>query len=192
MKLLVTAFGPFDGRTENASSLALAELASRILGLETLLLAVDMLAAPASLIETLRQVQPDALIMLGESPGSTRIKLETTAWNELDFRIPDIAGNQPRAQRISTHGPAFRKATLPLKSIYRSLESQDVSITLSHNPGRYLCNQVFYVALEYLETRELSCPAGFIHLPLASELPTHLAADALRRVIGILDGPSSI
>lgn len=85
MKILVTAFGPSDGRSDNASSLALRELKKQFPKIRTRTLPVDAVIAPARLRAALRSIQPDVLIMLGETAGSTHIRLETTAWNELDF-----------------------------------------------------------------------------------------------------------
>lgn len=48
--------------------------------------------------------------MLGEAAGSVELRLETTVWNLLDFRIPDIAGRHPagclikdQADRLPNH-----------------------------------------------------------------------------------------
>lgn len=187
MKLLVTAFGPFDGRSENASSLALRELKRAFPEIRTRVLPVDSLIAPARLKQALRLIRPDALILLGEAAGSKSIRLETTAWNELDFKIPDIAGRQPAGRAISLGSPAILRATLPLKKLQARLEANNHEVMLSHNPGRYLCNQVFYVALEWIKTHALPCPAGFIHLPLAQDYPTDRVADALGHVIRVME-----
>ena len=95
MNILVTAFGPFAGRSENASSLALRELKIRRPEIRTRILPVDSVIAPTRLRQALRLIRPDVLILLGEAAGSKTIRLETTAFNELDFRIPDISGRQP-------------------------------------------------------------------------------------------------
>ena len=190
MKILVTAFGPFAGRTENASSLALWELkkifSSR---LHTRVFPVDTVVAPSRLKQAIRSIRPDALIMLGEAAGSQKIRLETTAWNELDFRIPDHAGRQFSSRPILTNSPAKRQSTLPLKKLLKALEAAGHPVALSDDPGRYLCNQLFYIALEYLECQATPIPAGFIHLPLEKDYPTASVVDALTRVIRLLDYP---
>jgi pyroglutamyl-peptidase len=187
MKLLVTAFGPFDGRSENASSLALRELKIAFPEIRTRILPVDSVIAPARLKHALRLIRPDALILLGEAAGSKSIRLETTAWNELNFKIPDIAGRKPLSRAICPGSTAIHRSTLPLKKIQARLEANSHEVMLSNNPGRYLCNQVFYVALEWLKVRAIPCPVGFIHLPLAQDYPTDRAADALRHVVRELE-----
>ena len=103
MKILVTAFGPFDGRSENASSLALRELKKAFPKIHTRILPVDSVIAPARLKQALQLIRPDALILLGEAAGSKSIRMETTAWNELNFKIPDgsIMDFFNRGQRIN-------------------------------------------------------------------------------------------
>ena len=187
MKFLVTAFGPFAGRSENASSLALIELRRAIPEIRTRILPVDSVIAPERLKQALRLIRPDALILLGEAAGSKCIRLESTAWNELDFKIPDIAGRQPIGRTICPGSPAVHRSTLPLKKIQVRLVANNHDLSLSNDPGRYLCNQVFYVALEWLKTRAVPCPAGLIHLPLAKDYPTERAVDALCHVIRVMD-----
>ena len=183
MEILVTAFGPFDGRPENASSLALRVLKTAHPQIRTRILPVDSVTAPARLRQALRIIRPEILILLGEAAGSKTIRLETTAFNELDFRIPDISGRQPTARPIRRDAPPIRRSTLPLEKINSLLSANDHDVILSNNPGRYLCNQVLYIALEFIELYTLPCRAGFIHLPLAEDYPTHRAVDAVSRVI---------
>lgn len=183
MKILVTAFGPFDGRSENASSLALRELRRTFSGIHSRILPVDSVIAPAELRQALQKIRPDALIMLGEAAGSQKIRLETTAWNSLDFSIPDIAGRQPAQRLIRPGAPINLGSTLPLEKFHSLLTANGHEVAFSDDPGRYLCNQIFFTALEFLRHQSTPCPAGFIHLPLANDYPTTRAADALGHLI---------
>ncbi len=186
MKILVTAFGPFDGRPENASSLALRGLSEIFPQLRTRILPVDSVVAPARLRQAVKQIRPDVLIMLGEAAGSKSIRLETTAFNELDFSIPDIAGRQPQGSSIVSGAPSHLRSTLPLDMIHSRLTELEHDVCFSDDAGRYLCNQLFFVARHFLDARAIACRAGFIHLPLAREYPTDRAVAALAGVIGAL------
>ena len=183
MPILVTAFGPFDGREENASALALRELKRTFPGIRTRILPVDLVIAPMRLKRALRILRPSALIMLGEGAGIRQIQLETTAWNELDFRIPDLAGRQPTGRAIVPGAPAQLGATLPMRRLLDRLTANGHDAILSRQPGRYLCNQVFYIALQFLADSAIPCPAGFIHLPLASDYPVDRNVAALNQVL---------
>jgi len=186
MKLLITAFGPFDGRAQNASSLALAGLKARFGWLNTRVLPVDAQRAPQRMTAALRQLHPDAVIMLGEACGSTTLRLETTAWNELDFNIPDNAGRQPRGREVVPGAPISLPATLPWETFHADLSAAGCPVSCSNDPGRYLCNQLMFHTLHHLAKHSLRTPAGFIHLPLASRLTTAQAVDALALVLGSL------
>ncbi len=186
MKILVTAFGPFGGRTENASALALHGLLEIFPKLRTRVLPVDSVVAPARMRQALKSIRPDALVMLGEAVGSREIRLETTAWNELDFRIQDNAGRQPPSQKIVATAPASLLSTLPLEAIHQKLTAYGHEIRFSDDPGRYLCNQVFFTARHFLESGGITCPAGFIHLPRERDYPTGRAVAALAEVIGVI------
>lgn len=182
-KILVTAFGPFGGRTLNASSLALAELKKRLPFLNTRIIPVDSVLAPLRITRAIREVKPDALILLGEAGGSQTIRLETTAWNELDFRIPDIAGRQPHKQAIHPSAPDVLHSTLPLERIHDCLREAGHEVSLSSDPGRYLCNQVLFHALMLVGS---TIPTGFIHLPLEQDYATEKAASALEAAVSVI------
>lgn len=181
--ILLTAFGPFGGRRENASSLVLQGIKPQFPGVRTRILPVDSVLGPARLRQALATIRPRAVVMLGEAAGSNTIRLETTAWNSLDFRIPDIAGRMPSDRPIEAGGPDQIGSTLPIESLRQRLEKGGHQVTLSDDPGRYLCNQVFFLARSWLERWAPGCPAGFIHLPLESDYPTKRATLAIAEVL---------
>lgn len=179
MTILVTAFGPFAGRAENASTLALRELKKAFPEIRTRILPVDVVIAPKRLKQAIRTIRPDAIVLLGEAAGSKKIRLEQTAWNEMDFRIPDISGRQPAKRPIRADGVESLASTLPLDAILAELDAAGHEVHFSQDPGRYLCNQVFYSTVDLLAKTGTPCMAGFIHLPLASDYATARSAEAL-------------
>jgi pyroglutamyl-peptidase len=186
VKLLVTAFGPFGGRSRNASSLALAGLKQRLPWLNTRILPVDSVVAPRRMSRALREVRPDAVLMLGEAGGSGAIRLETHAWNELDFRMPDSAGRQPQGLCIDPSAAQSIASTLPSGEIRACLLECGHACEISSDPGRYLCNQILFHTLRVVEKHHPHAKAGFIHLPLESDYPTTRAVDALARAVALI------
>jgi len=186
MKILVTAFKPFAGRPTNASSLALGALKNDFTHIHVRTLPVDSVAAPSLLKQAIRKTLPDALIMLGEAAGSQEIRLETIAWNVLDFQIPDSAGRQPTRTEIIRSAPSQFRSTLPISKIHATLAAAGHDTVISVDAGRYLCNQLFYIARHHLETQKIPCLAGFIHLPLAQDYPTARATAAIKCMIDVL------
>lgn len=184
--ILVTAFPPFGGRSANASLMALRGLRRESPWLRTRILPVDSELGPLRVRRALREVRPAALVMLGEAGGTTDIRLETTAWNLLDFRIPDASGRQPSGVPIRHGGPDSIRATLPVDRLHSALRDEGHPVVSSDDPGRYLCNQVMFEALDHIARRDLDCAAGFVHLPLESELPTPRAVRVLVRIVSML------
>lgn len=191
MPVLITAFGPFGGRRENASSLVVESLRKTFPDIRTRILPVDSVVAPSRLRWAIREIQPSAVIMLGEASECSTVRLETRAWNLKDFRIPDIAGRQPIGKRISCDAADFMDSTLPLREIHASLVEHGHSVSISDDPGRYLCNQLFYTALDFLKTNRIRIPAGFIHLPLETNFSTDRAVGAVSEIIKITESESA-
>lgn len=73
--------------------------------------------------------------------------------------------------------------------MHAALDEAGHAVSYSDDAGRYLCNQLFYVALECLQCQSIPIPAGFIHLPLERDYPTPRVIDGLSRIIRILKDP---
>lgn len=168
---------------ENASSLVLKKLLKRNKDIRYRILPVDSVVAPSRLKQAIRNIRPSAVIMLGEAADCCGIRLETTAWNSKNFRIPDIVGRMPKGAPIIPSAAHSMTSTLPLEKFRTVLEENGHPVSMSNDPGRYLCNQLFFCALEFLETSGNTIPAGFIHLPLESDFPVSRAADAIEKII---------
>lgn len=169
---LVTAFeaylGPENATAELVASLeadwpsALAGLRGRV---AFRVLPVDTATIATALDEALAELHPAGLVLLGQAPGRRRVELELRAVNRLDFPRPDNAGHQPRGEPIVPEGPDVLATTLPDPGgAVRALEEAGVPAATSEDAGRYLCNQVFYLA-----RRAFPGPAGFVHVPVLPE-----------------------
>ncbi len=172
MKILVTGFEPFGGSPINPSEQVLKSLMAYPppgLGLTTLVLPVDGSRAPVLLQSALAEIQPAAVICLGEAAGRSAISLERAALNLLDYRIPDNSGTTLTDQPIRAEGPAAYFSTLPLLPIQSALLAAGIPCELSLTAGAYLCNQVFYTLMDTLYQAGRQIPAGFIHLPSLPE-----------------------
>ncbi|MBO6053256.1 MAG: pyroglutamyl-peptidase I, partial [Clostridia bacterium] len=59
-------------------------------------------------------------------------------------------------------------ASLPVPRIVGRLTEKKIPAAVSFTAGAYVCNSLMYAALRLTEARGI--PAGFIHLPLSSEI----------------------
>jgi len=167
-RILLTAFEPYDRWTENSSWLALADLTRWYDGdveLTTRRYPVDLNLMSDQLRKDL-QSNYHLAVHLGQSPGSTCIRLEAVGLNVRGDGSPLIA-DAPEAYRSS----------LPLPACSRMLVEAGIPNDVSHHAGTYLCNAALYLSQHYSRHFGLNTQSLFIHVPLA---PSQAAKDASR------------
>jgi pyroglutamyl-peptidase len=172
MKILLTGFEPFGGSDVNPSEQVVRMLSGRPLRgirLATAILPVDQETGPAALLRAVEEVQPEAVVCLGEAAGRAAVSIERVAINLLDYRIADNAGRQVVDQPIVAGGAAAYFSTLPVRDLLAAIQEAGIPVELSLSAGAFLCNQVMYVLLHHLHERRSDLPAGFIHLPALPE-----------------------
>lgn len=163
-KLLVTGFGPFPGVARNLSGWLAQELARcHHAAIAAAVLPVCWQGAWAALAPLLDAERPRHVVLFGVSSGARGFCLEQYAYNEVAYTV-DALGRHPAAERLSTHGPERREASLPAGDIAAALTAAGLPVETSCDPGRYLCNATLYRALEWAE-RAGGARAGFIHIP---------------------------
>lgn len=167
MEILVTAFEPFQGESINATMEALALLPDRVgeIAVRKAVLPVVFGKAVSSLTTLLEELQPDAVICLGQATGLEKITPERVAINVMDARIPDNEGKQPVDAPIRANGPAAYFSTLPVKAMVRAMKAAGVPAALSNSAGTFVCNNLMYGLLDHLACMRRDIPAGFIHIP---------------------------
>lgn len=174
--ILVTGFEPFGNQSINPSMLLLERLPKSIgiTRIETLLLPVTFEGAPAKLLEKTDELNPDAVICLGQAAGRKDITLEKVAINYIRATIPDNDGRQPGGSKgcaVVEGGADGLFSTLPLNELLDALQEKELPASLSLSAGSYVCNTIMYTILH----DGLAHPkrkAGFIHVPLMDEQAT--------------------
>lgn len=170
-RVLVTGFEPFGGHAVNPSedvarALDGTEIAGvRVAGRVLPVVDAGLAALLSALIE---ETAPRAVICLGLAADASAIRLERISVNRAQFDIADNAG-AIRLGSLVEDGPALRRATLPLNSIYTRLRDHGIAVELSDNAGAYVCNAAMYHALGLAGRRQPPLPCGFIHLPMLPE-----------------------
>ena len=136
-------------------------------------------------------------IHLGVSGLTTSVCLEECAYNNMTFRVPDEAGFQPLNECITTacRFEAVLRSDLPLGAISSQIcaleDSTETSISsssiaLSSDPGRYLCNYIYYQSLQYYEKYQVPKQCVFIHVPPVEAMPLenqiHIVSQCVRLI----------
>jgi pyroglutamyl-peptidase len=178
-RILLTGFEPFGGSTINPSEQILNVLAAQGVdghALQTAVLPVERQRGPRTLLAAVAEGRPDVVICLGEAGRRSAVSVEQVALNLLDYRLADNRGEQVVDELISPYGPVAYFSTLPVRAIVDALLQAGIPARVSLSAGAFLCNQVFYMLMEYLAEQDVagySPPAGFIHVP---RLPAQAAA----------------
>jgi len=97
MKLLLTAFDPFDGSPVNPALEAIKLVADRIGDVEIIKQEVPTVfgKSVAAVAEKMAEAKPDVVLCIGQAGGRYDLTVERVAINVDDARIPDNEGNQP-------------------------------------------------------------------------------------------------
>jgi pyroglutamyl-peptidase len=192
--VLLTAFEPYDRWTTNASWLALVELARDLPKrprIVTRRYPVDF-AAMRERLEADLQANYDYALHLGQSAGSSRLRLEAIGIN-----LGAQCGSAPHV--LADDGPVAYRSPLPLDAWSVRLNAAGIPTAVSYHAGTYLCNATLYLSCYLAERMSLTTQSAFIHLPLdvtqtvepASDFPslsTALASEGLRLILGELAG----
>ena len=172
VRVLLTAFEPYDQWTTNSSWLALVELLKELPSggsLVTRRYPVDLPALQEKLKQDLQR-EFDVILHLGQSPGASIIKLEAIALNAagcLDERGSEL-------DEIIPGGPVAYRSNMPLSRWSTLLRTNHIPSVISYHAGTFLCNAIMYLSHHELQLRvgskrHSNCLVGFVHLPLATE-----------------------
>lgn len=176
MKILVTGFKRYAKHIDNPSELLLPEIKDK--DVVTCLLDVSYDNAKTEFLAAIKKEKPDFILSLGLSPYRQYPTLEEYAYNEMNSIQPDEDGhllNEPTL--IVKDGAKSLKTALDLSSLQQSLAIQSIPVSVSIDPGRFVCNLVYYTGLSS------GIPALFIHLPLESDYSLEDSLEAVKATI---------
>lgn len=177
MKILVTAFEPFNGRDINPSQLILEQLnAPAEVELIKALLPVEFNATTEIMKALLKENQPDVVISIGQAGNRPEISVERVAINLDNCRssngqkeMPDNAGDMPVDTPIVVGAPDAYFSNLPVWEMVEKMQEAGVPAAVSYTAGTYVCNHVMYIVLHEVDTKYPKMKAGFIHVPFLPE-----------------------
>lgn len=170
-RVLITGFEPFPADTswDNSSEIAVSSFdVSKLKGAAVMrvVVPVEWDSAAAMIADLIDRCQPQVVIGFGQ--GRYRVDLESTAYNLKDSS--DVSGGVPDNRGVVFDGvpveagaPAELKSTLPVPQIVAALKDAGENASESDDPGRYICNNIFYAVMHHTQGTGIS--AGFVHLP---------------------------
>ena len=168
-KLLITGFEPFGGENINPSWEAVSLLPEQIgeYQLAKLLIPVVFGKSAEKVIEKANELDPDAILCIGQAGGRTAITPEFLGINLRHASIPDNEGNQPQDEPIIRGGENAYFSTIPVRKIVNAIKELGLPSQVSYSAGTYVCNEVLYKLLVTYNKSETK--VGFIHIPYCAE-----------------------
>jgi pyroglutamyl-peptidase len=168
MRVVLAGFGPFPGAPFNPSAVlaqrlarrhrpALARLARRAHVFATSYAAVD------HDLPELFADKPEIVLLFGLAAGRRHVCVETRARNAVSVLFPDAERYRPTDQVIARDGPDARYGRAPVPQMVGALRTANVPARASCDAGRYLCNYVYWRALE--QANGAAPLVAFVHIP---------------------------
>ncbi len=127
--------------------------------------------------------------MTGQAARRGVVCVERFARNLDDAAAADNDGALRTALRISRTAPEWLEAAAPVSAMARAIKEAGIPARVSRNAGGFVCNHLYFGALQYLSDKRLAIPAVFVHLPVTPEqtpgasakrMTSAKAAEALR------------
>jgi pyroglutamyl-peptidase len=168
--ILITGFGRFPGSPFNPSGPVAMRVARRrrpaLAHTRRVahLFATRYDAVDRELPALLAREKPDIVVMFGVATRARHVRIEERARNRVSVLFPDAGGHRPGARTIAPHAEALRNP-LPLARLAKAARSAGVAAARSRNAGTYLCNYVYWRALEAAARPNGPALVIFIHVP---------------------------
>lgn len=172
VRVLLTGFEPFPASSDRDNSSREAvdayvagPMPDEIVAMHAVL-PVEYDAAPALVEDLISRCDPDIVVGFGQ--GRSAVDVETIAYNRKDSAaiaggVPDNRGVVYGGEPIVEGGPAEHHTALPVDAILARLGELNIRANSSTDPGRYVCNNLFYAVMDVAQNT--SRVGGFVHLP---------------------------
>jgi pyroglutamyl-peptidase len=177
-RVLLTGFGPFPGVPKNPSGWLAETLAERLVSAElqgsihARILPTEWQAA-ALLPDLCETLQPHVMIHFGVCEQAKTFRLEHSAHNRAAPRA-DASGALPARPVILAKGADRLDTAFPAAALARRLRTGGVAAVTSHSAGHYLCNFLYYHALDWAQRQPTPPLVLFVHIPPLSGEDGHV------------------
>jgi pyroglutamyl-peptidase len=166
MRVLITGFGPFPGAPFNPSAaLVKALVRRRRPALDGIDIGAHVFATSYAVVDRdlakLLAQQPDVVLLFGVAGRRRHFCIETRAQNAVTLLFPDADRKKPRDSIIAPGAPVSLQGHAPFMRLLAAARGCFPS-RLSRDAGRYLCNYVYWQALQRTENGHL---VQFVHIP---------------------------
>lgn len=170
LKVLIGGFGRFPGAPFNPSGLVAQALARRrrpaLADVRRVahVFAVRYADVDRDLPALIAREQPHIVLLFGLASRARHLRIEEIARNRMSVLFPDAGGFRPARPAI-TPGRAALRNPRPLGRLVEAAREAGVRAAPSRNAGSYLCNYVYWRALESARVPGGPRLVVFVHVP---------------------------
>ncbi len=163
MKILITAFEPFNNNQQNYSKEVLKQINNHN-NLIKEVLPVTYYGSFEAIKGLILKNQLTTIILMGEARTYKSVGFEVIGINKLDNRA-DNSGFIPTSTKIIDNNIDGLFSTLDYDLFEESFKEVNVKYFKSLSAGLYVCNSLLYQTLLYIKENNLNIKCGFIHIP---------------------------
>jgi pyroglutamyl-peptidase len=170
LKVLIGGFGRFPGAPFNPSGLVALQLARRrrpaLAGTRRLahVFATRYADVDRELPALIARERPDVVLLFGLANRARLLRIEQIARNRMSVLFPDAGGFRPARPAIAPGRTALRNPR-PLARLVEAARDAGVRAAPSRNAGSYLCNYIYWRALESAQVAGGPSLVAFVHVP---------------------------
>lgn len=198
--VLVTGFGPFPGAPVNPTQQIVKHLArtKRIAGhrIAAHVFTTSYAAVDRDLPRLIARHRPRALVMFGLAANTPYIRIETLAHNEITRKQVDVTGTKPKEAAIRASRAMAMRGRAPFVQLVNAARAAGVKAQTSQDAGRYVCNYLYWRAIEAAQKPGGPKRVVFVHVPelRSGKVPgglvsLHLLTRAAQRIVaGVING----
>jgi pyroglutamyl-peptidase len=168
-KLLITGFGHFPSAPVNPTATLVERLvkAARRRGIRCVghVFATEYKIVDRELPALIKRHRPNAILMFGLAARRRTLCIEMCARNRTSTRSPDAGGYVPARAVIASGARARMVGRAPLARLLAAARASGIKSRLSRDAGTYLCNYLYWRALEHAAKPRGPQIAVFVHVP---------------------------
>lgn len=175
MKTILTGFSIFGDNTSNPSEVISRALRDRE-GISSFVLPVEY----DNSWKIIKDTYADLYIHMGLASSREYITVEKFAYNKKSASIPDNAGVIFKGEKIAQDGSDILETPVDISLVIDSLTAEGIKAFPSRDPGRYVCNNIYYHSLQSGNR------ALFMHFPPLDKSSLEDDIKAVEAVISLL------
>ena len=159
--MLISGFDAFGALTTNPTEALVERLASSGTDIQSIILPTSFSRSWPHLRDQIISTQATSVVMFGYAASADGLRVERRALNSCRLSSTDNDGNHP-TKVISPSGPSQLYSTVR-DSFWQEVNAVGKRVSVSNNAGGYVCNYVYFRALQFAHSLDRRLPVLFVH-----------------------------